>query len=58
MFVFCGEVTPLDALRILYPRPSENEMNGSTKCVWKYVATFIAAAGSDGNTELVYKIFF
>ena len=42
-------MTPLDVLRILYPRPSENEMNGSTKRVWKYVTTFIGVAGSDGN---------
>ena len=53
-FVFSGEVTPLDVLRILYPRPSENEMNESTNRVWKYVTTFIEAADSDGNVEHVY----
>jgi len=53
---FSGEATPLDVLRILHPRPSKNEMNDSTKCVWKYVRTFIETTDSDGNTELVYKI--
>ena len=54
-FVFSGGVTPLDVLKILHPRPRENEMNESTKRVWKYVTTFIEAADSDGNVELVYK---
>jgi len=53
---FSGEVTPLDVLRILHPRPSENEMNESTKRVWKYVRTFIETTDGNGNTELVYKI--
>ena len=60
VFVFSGKVTSLDVFKVLYPRPSENEMNGTTKCVWKYGTTFIEAANSDGNTELVqhvYKIF-
>ena len=35
-FVFSGEVTPLDVLRILHPRPNENEMNEGTKHIWKY----------------------
>ena len=54
-FVFSGGVTPLDMLKILHPRPRENEINESTKRVWKYVTTFIEAADSDGNVELVYK---
>lgn len=57
-FVFSGVVTPLDVLGILHPRPSENEMNESTKRVWKYVTTFVEAADSDGKVELVYKILF
>ena len=57
-FVFSGEVTPLDVLRILHPRPNENEINEGTKHIWKYVTTFIEAADSDGNIELVYKMLF
>lgn len=48
-FVFSGEVTSLDVLRILHPRPSEIEMNESTKRVWKYVRTFIETTDSNGN---------
>ena len=40
-FVFSGQVSPADVLKILHPRPDESEMNEHTKRIWKYVVLFV-----------------
>lgn len=54
-FVFSGQVTPVDVLKILQPRPDEGEMSENIKRVWKYVQLFVEAADSDGNVYILFK---
>ena len=54
-FVFSGQVTPADVLKIIQPRPDEGEMSENIKCVWEYVQSFVEAADSDGNVNIIFQ---
>ena len=54
-FVFSGQVTPADVLKILQSRPDEGEMSENIKRVWEYVQSFVEAADSDGNVYIIVQ---
>ena len=54
-FVFSGQVTPADVLKILQPRPDEGEMSDNIKRVWEYVQSFVEAADNDGNIYIIFQ---
>ena len=54
-FVFSGQVTPANVLKILQPRPDAGEMSENIKRIWKYVQLFVEATDSDVNVYILFK---